>query len=171
MPQGVATISVGQGHTILPHASPSGIAMELAGHCQWEWRAALGLWDTFLKGRIPLGSISRQSHSNTSWLGPSHPTSTQVSLHKIKSKDSEGMGGLKRQTALTRTSVQNQQGSVLAHPDILLLTNGEVGIQVYNLWCPVHRCGVPCDLKEKKKKKKMTISQKSYRQAVFLVLQ
>lgn len=35
-----------------------------------------------------------------------------------------------------------------SHPDILLFANGEVGIQVYNFWCSVHGCGVPCDLKK-----------------------
>lgn len=37
------------------------------------------------------------------------------------------------------------------HPDILLLSNGEVGIQVYNFWRSVHGCGIPRDLKKTNK--------------------
>jgi hypothetical protein len=33
------------------------------------------------------------------------------------------------------------------YPDILLLADGEVRIQVYNFWCSVHGCSIPRDLK------------------------
>lgn len=44
--------------------------------------------------------------------------------------------------------------AVPPHPNVLLFADGEVRVQVHDLWRPIHGCGVPGDLKDRHRRLK-----------------
>ena len=60
--------------------------------------------------------------------------------------------------------------AVPPHPNVLLFADGEVRVQVHDLWRPIHGCGVPGDLKDRHRRLKGKATREHHSSCVDVVL-